>query len=123
MVLSVRSDGGVWLPAGPWGDVPAANRFLAYLVAWAFAAATVRAYAYDVLCFARFCVERDLRLVDVVAADLFDWIAWQGEVAGPRRATWWRLRRTPAPPRHDQPSGGPGAGVVRASGQGRRPDR
>lgn len=49
-----------------------------------FAAATVRAYAFDVWCFARFCVERELGLADVVPADLFDWIAWQGEGARPR---------------------------------------
>lgn len=84
MALRVRCDGGVWLLEGPWEDVGAANRFLAHLVARAFAAATVRAYAYDVLCFARFCVERDLGLGDVVACDLFDWIAWQSEGGRPR---------------------------------------
>lgn len=84
MVLSVRSDEQGWLLDGPWGDVPAANHFLAHLVARAFAAATARAYAYDLLCFARFCVDRGLRLGDVVASDLFDWIAWQGEGVRPR---------------------------------------
>jgi hypothetical protein len=42
-----------------------------------FAAAKIRAYAYDVLCFARFCQERGLRLADVVPSDLFDWVGWQ----------------------------------------------
>ena len=38
-----------------WADEEVANRFLDHLAGRAFAMATVRAYAYDVLCFARFC--------------------------------------------------------------------
>jgi integrase/recombinase XerC len=48
MVLKVRCEGQGWQLEGPWPDVDAANRFLGHLVSRAFAAATVRAYAYDV---------------------------------------------------------------------------
>jgi integrase/recombinase XerC len=54
------------------------------LVSRSFAAATIRAYAYDVLCFARFCQERGLRVADVVPSDLFDWIGWQASGTRPR---------------------------------------
>lgn len=62
------------------GDGPItelANRFLAHLQAREFSASTVRGYAYDLLCLSRFLVERDLDLGEVVATDLFDWLAWQ----------------------------------------------
>jgi integrase/recombinase XerC len=81
-VLSVTAVEGGWRLEGPWPDVASANRFLAHLGTRGFAAATVRAYAYDVLNFARFCIERGLGLDEIVATDLFDWIDWQ--VAGTR---------------------------------------
>lgn len=55
----------------------AANRFLAHLGARGFAAATVRAYAYDVANFAAFLEERSLSLTEVVPSDLFDYLDWQ----------------------------------------------
>jgi integrase/recombinase XerC len=67
-----------------WVDQDAANRFLDHLSGRSFAAATVRAYAYDVLCFARFCQARGLRLAGVVPVDLFDWVSWQTEGRRPR---------------------------------------
>lgn len=60
-----------------------ANWFLDYLSGRAFAAATVRPYAYDVLCFARFCQSRELRLGKVMPVDLFDWVAWQNARIAP----------------------------------------
>lgn len=95
MDLVVRSDETGWRLDGPWPDVALVNRFLAHLVSRAFAAATVRAYAYDVLCFARFCIERELGLVEVVPADLFDWIAWQGEGSRARSGNVAALTRHP----------------------------
>jgi site-specific recombinase XerD len=83
MVLAVAWCGG-WRLDGDWLGVEDANRFLAHLAARAFSPATVRAYAYDLLCFARFCLERRLRLADVTSSDLFDWIAWQGDGQRPR---------------------------------------
>src|SRR5262245_42964621 len=63
--------------AGPGGDIVLANQFLARLASRAFSPATVRAYAYDLLNFLRFLAERRARLGDVVATDLFDYLAWQ----------------------------------------------
>lgn len=71
-----RADGGFEL-TGAWSDVGPANAFLRHLVSRNFAVATVRAYAYDVLNFARFCRERNLTLVAVTAVEVFDWIDWQ----------------------------------------------
>lgn len=78
-----RQAGGHRL-AGDWADVAAANDFLGHLEARAFAPATVRAYAYDLLNFARFATERRLALADVIPTDVFDWIDWQRP---PRRRT------------------------------------
>jgi integrase/recombinase XerC len=79
MAVVVGSSDGTWRLEGAWLDLEAANGFLAHLVARAFSPATVRAYAYDILNFARFVQQRRLRLAEVVPADLFDWIAWQAE--------------------------------------------
>lgn len=71
-----RRDGGHQL-AGGWAGVEAANAFLGHLEARAFAPATVRAYAYDLLNFARFATERRLVLAEFVPTDVFDWLDWQ----------------------------------------------
>jgi len=62
-------------------DVELVNRFLTHLAGRNFAAATRRAYAYDVLSFIRFCDETDLTLVEVCPTDVFDYLGW------PPRAT------------------------------------
>src|SRR5215204_1459075 len=62
---------------GPGGDVELANRFLAHLAGRNFAAATRRAYAYDVLSFLRFCDEARLALVEVGPTDVFDYLGWR----------------------------------------------
>jgi site-specific recombinase XerD len=86
MAASVIGKGGQCRLTG-WVDEDAANRFLDHLVGRAFAAATVRAYAYDVLCFARFCEGQGLRLAEVVPVDLFDWVGWQTAGSRPRSGT------------------------------------
>lgn len=63
--------------SGQWSGVADANRFLRHLAARQFSPATVRAYAFDLVCFARFLTERGINAVDVVPTDLFDWIDWQ----------------------------------------------
>lgn len=61
------------------GDVlvELANRYLAHLGSRGFSAATVRAYAFDLLNFGRFLAERDLGPADVAPSDLFDYLDWQ----------------------------------------------
>src|SRR5262249_56527891 len=71
---------------GCGADGELVNRFLAHLGSRAFSAATVRAYAYDLLNFLRFLAGRNARLADVVAMDLFDYLDWQQRLvstAGP----------------------------------------
>ena len=86
MAASVIGKGGQCRLPG-WTDGDAANRFLDHLVGPVFAPATVRAYAYDVLNFARFCQLRGLRLAEVVPVDLFDWVGWQTTGGRPRSGT------------------------------------
>ncbi|HET6954178.1 MAG TPA: tyrosine-type recombinase/integrase [Acidimicrobiales bacterium] len=62
---------------GSWVGVDAANAFLAHLESRAFSPATVRAYAFDLLNFARFLIERGIDVAEVVPTDVFDWIDWQ----------------------------------------------
>jgi site-specific recombinase XerD len=95
--VASTSDG--YRVAGPGGDVGLANQFLAHLGSRAFSPATVRAYAYDLLNFLLFLDERRARLGDVVATDLFDYLAWQqkpGSTAG-RRVVRLAERRGAAP--------------------------
>jgi integrase/recombinase XerC len=81
----VRDGNGMHRLAGIWPGCAAANRFLAHLGSRAFSAATVRAYAYDLVNFARFLTERDLAVSEVVPTDVFDWVDWQS-VRRPGRA-------------------------------------
>lgn len=62
---------------GSWAGIDAANAFLAHLESRAFAPATVRSYAFDLVNFARFLLERHLDLAGVVPTDVFDWVDWQ----------------------------------------------
>jgi integrase/recombinase XerC len=81
-----RRDGMGWRLEGAWPDAEVATRFLAHLVARAFSPATIRAYAYDLVNFGRFCVERGVRVTDAVPSDFFDYLDWQQQPAGPRGA-------------------------------------
>lgn len=54
-----------------------ANAFLSHLEARRFSPATVRAYAFEIVCLARFLEERGIGLCDLVPTDVFDWIDWQ----------------------------------------------
>jgi integrase/recombinase XerC len=66
-----------WRLEGSWSDVGVANRFLVHLATRAFSPATVRAYAYDLVNFGRFCVECGVGVADAVPGDLFDYLDWQ----------------------------------------------
>jgi integrase/recombinase XerC len=71
-----RGDDGHRL-RGDGGDVGLVNRYLAHLAARGFSPATVRAYAFDILNFLRFCTQRGLSLAAVAPGDLFDYLDWQ----------------------------------------------
>jgi integrase/recombinase XerC len=72
----IRSDGGHRLVGGGPVD-ELANGYLAHLGSRAFSPATVRGYAFDLLNFGRFLVERGATVADVVPTDLFDYLDWQ----------------------------------------------
>jgi site-specific recombinase XerD len=90
-LVVARRDGAGWRLEGSWPDAVVANRFLAHLATRAFSPATVRAYAYDLVNFGRFCVERGVRITDAVPGDFFDYLEWQRRPAGPRGARVVRL--------------------------------
>jgi integrase/recombinase XerC len=72
----VRNDGDHRLVGGgPIDEV--ANGYLGHLASRNFSPATVRGYAFDLLNFNRFLVQRGAKLADVVATDVFDYLDWQ----------------------------------------------
>lgn len=100
MQLSVQRSAEGHLLVGAGADVALANRFLTHLATRNYAAATRRAYAYDLLNFFRFVVERRLGLAEVAPTDLFDYLDWQQRPRRSKRdATVVRLsdRRGAAP--------------------------
>jgi len=60
----------------PTVDVELANRYLSHLEVRAFAALTVRTYAFHCLSFLRFCEEKRLALTAVTPMDVFDFLDW-----------------------------------------------
>lgn len=93
-----RTTDGPRLEGDTSGDVDVANRFLAHLDARAFSPATVRAYAFDVLNFLRFCATHELTLASVTPADLLDYLDWQSRpVTNGERVVRLTDRRGAAP--------------------------
>ena len=72
MDLHVRRDGDGHRLHGDGGDVGLVNRYLAHLAARGFSPATVRAYAFDVLNFLRFCAQRRLGLAAAIRRFIVD---------------------------------------------------
>jgi len=98
MELRVRwIDGGQEL-TGEWAGVVEVNAFLRHLAGRGFSPATVRAYAYDLLNFARFLGGRDLSVADVSPMDIFEWIDAQGVRRPGRAGSVVALRRPGAAP-------------------------
>jgi hypothetical protein len=64
--------------AGDWSGVEPANWFLEHLRSRAFAPATVRAHAFDLVNLGRFLQQRSLGLTEVEPVDVFAWVDWQG---------------------------------------------
>lgn len=77
MTVAVAQVDGEHRLVGDWPGVETANAFLRHLESRAFAAATVRAYAFDLVNLARFLQERGLDSVDVEPLDVFAWLDWQ----------------------------------------------
>ncbi len=83
MGLCVTRVDGVHRLAGDAGLVEIGNGWLAHLEAREFSPATVRGYAYDLVCLGRFLDDVGVGWRDVVPSDVFDWLEWQ---ARPRKA-------------------------------------
>ncbi|MGE0305184.1 MAG: tyrosine-type recombinase/integrase [Microbacteriaceae bacterium] len=71
-----RVGGSHRIVGGPPVDGEVANAYLSHLEARSFAALTVRAYAFHVLSFLRFCADRELGLAVVSPMDVFDFLDW-----------------------------------------------
>lgn len=69
-------DGSHRVVGGPVGDGDVANAFLSHLEVRAFSALTVRSYAFHLLSFLRFCVERGLTFATVRPTDILDFLDW-----------------------------------------------
>ena len=90
--------------AGDAGLVEIGNRWLGYLEARRFSAATVRGYAYDLVCLARFLDDAGISWRDLAPSDVFDWLEWQarppttsGQTGGGTRR-WRHIDCNPANP-------------------------
>jgi site-specific recombinase XerD len=77
MAVVVTRSGGVHRLAGNAALVEIGNRWLAHLEARQFSPATVRGYAYDLVCLSRFLDEFGLGWSDMTSPDVFDWLDWQ----------------------------------------------
>jgi integrase/recombinase XerC len=71
-----RVEGSHRIVEGRSVDESTANAYLAHLEIRAFAALTVRAYAFHLLSFLRFCESNQLTLASVSAMDVFDFLDW-----------------------------------------------
>jgi site-specific recombinase XerD len=80
MVAVARVNGGHRL-VGDGSLVEFANRWLGHLEARQFAPATVRSYAFDVVCLARFFDEVGIEWRQANPTDFFDWLEWQSRPA------------------------------------------
>jgi integrase/recombinase XerC len=74
MAITVVRTAGSHRLEGDWEGVDAVNAFLGHLQGRAFSPATVRAYAFDLLCFGRFCLDRRLPLAGVTPTNVFGWV-------------------------------------------------
>jgi len=77
MAVCVTRIDGVHRLAGDAGVIEIANRWLAHLEARHFSPATVRGYAFDVVCLARFLDDAGISWRELAPSDVFDWLEWQ----------------------------------------------
>lgn len=80
MAICVTRVDGVHRLEGDAGLVEVGNRWLAHLEVRQFSPATVRGYAYDVVCLARFLDDAGVAWDDLVPSDVFDWLEWQARL-------------------------------------------
>ncbi len=80
MVAVVHVDGTHRL-VGDGSLVEFSNRWLGHLEARRFAPTTVRAYAFDLLCLARFLGDAGIDWHQATPTDFFDWLEWQSRTA------------------------------------------
>ena len=71
-----RVEGSYRIVGDPASDAELANRYLSHLEVRAFAALTVRTYAFHCLSFLRFCDDKRLTLAAVTPMDVFDFLDW-----------------------------------------------
>lgn len=76
MVAVARVDGSHRL-VGQGVLVEFANRWLGHLEARQFAPGTIRSYAFDLLCLARFFDDAGIDWRQATPTDFFDWLEWQ----------------------------------------------
>lgn len=77
MAICVTRTDGVHRLVGDAGIVEIGNRWLAHLEVRQFSPATVRGYAYDLVCLARFLDDAGIAWDGLVPSDVFDWLEWQ----------------------------------------------
>ncbi len=78
MTASVTRLDGTHRLAGDWPGIEQANVFLRHLEGRAFAPATVRAYAFDLVNLGRFLEHRAVGIGALEPVDVFAWVDWQG---------------------------------------------
>jgi integrase/recombinase XerC len=91
-----RTDGSYRIEGGSPVDGALANGFLSHLETRSFSPLTVRAYAFHVLSFLRFCDEQGLALASVTPMDLFDFLDWLAKPA-PDKVVYLRTGRGASP--------------------------
>jgi hypothetical protein len=112
-----RTDGGYRIEGGPPVEGALANGLLSRLETRSFSPLTVRAYAFHVLSFLRFCDEQGLALASVTPMDLFDFSTGSPSLR-PTRSSTCVPRRFAG---DDEPADRCAAGTVRVRCSHRRP--
>lgn len=77
--------------AGDGSLVEFANRWLTQLEVRQFSTGTIRGYAFDVLCLARFFEESQINWLAATPTDFFDWLEWQSRPTSSKGQTVVRL--------------------------------
>lgn len=90
-MVAVARVGGSHRLVGDGSLVEFANGWLGHLEARQFSPGTVRSYAFDLLCLARFFDDAGIDWREATATDFFDWLEWQSRPAATKGQTVVRL--------------------------------